>query len=141
MSDFTILLDSSKTNQPSDNFEVYFSNPINLNGIPHEIGLKKLSTWFSWFNVSTEYANKQLRYSHNGGVNFTIITIPPGNYNISQLETAIHDLMKINTHFNSTINGDVFDINFLPNYSTLKLYIALTNNYRVHFSHGNTYHL
>jgi hypothetical protein len=134
MSDFVLLLDSSKTPQDSDNFEINFNSPIRFNGIPHEVALKQIATWFTWFNINTEYGNNIFKYSPDSGANWFTETIPSGNYSVSQLEEAIHTLMENNTHVN--VDG-TYDINLIPNYSTIKLYIELKGTFQVDLTVGN----
>lgn len=134
MSDFVILLDSSKTTQTSDNFEIYFNSPVRFNGIPHEVALKQIATWFTWFNINPEYGNNIFKYSPDNGVNWFTETIPSGNYSLTQLEDAIHDLMKNNTHVNV---DETYNINLIPNYSTIKLYIELLGDFQIDLTVGN----
>jgi hypothetical protein len=142
MSDFTILMDSSKTTQTSDNFEIYLNQPIKLKGVPHEVGMVSLFTWYTWFNISADYSNNTFKYSPDGGLNWSTETIPSGNYTIDQLEDAIHALMKANGDVTDPDTPDeAYDINFAPNYSTVKLYIELTNSYQIDFTVGNLYTL
>lgn len=138
MSNFVVMLDSSKTSQNSDNFQINFNQPIKFNGVPHEVGLRLLSTWFTWFNVSADYGNNIFKYSNDSGFTWETATIPSGNYSIDQLEDAIHQLMEANGDV--TIDGGTgvktYDINLAPNYSTIRLYLELTNGFQVDFTAG-----
>lgn len=139
--DIPLLIDSSKLpNQDSDNFEVFFQNPIELDGIPHEIALKQLATWYTWFNIhDTEYDNHRFRYYNND--TWQTINIPNGNYTVDQLQDAIHVGMKENGDVNvDSITGEeTFNINLIPNYSTIKLFIEVKDSFEVDLTVGNLY--
>lgn len=137
--DFYMLLDSSQTTQKSDDFTISFPDKISFNGIPHEIGVTQLATWFTWFNIHPDYNNQTFKYSNDGGVTWFTMTIPAGNYSMTQLEDAIHDLMKSNGHVtvDPITANETYDINFLPNYSTIRLYIEILGAFQLDLTVGN----
>lgn len=142
MADLTLLLDSSKTNQTSDDFEIFLNRPIELKGLPHEVGMTSLFTWFTWFNIhDVDYDNHRFRY-FNSTIWETII-IPNGNYNAEQLEEAIHKGMKDNVDVTiDPISGEeTYNINFSPNYSTLKMLMEVTAGYKVDLTLGKIHNL
>ena len=84
-----ITLDSSTiNNQNSDDFTVDFSSPLKVIDGIHEIGLIKCNLWYSFFNVSDDFNNRIIRYTNNAA-QIRTVTIPSGNYTITQLNTYL----------------------------------------------------
>lgn len=138
MSDLCFLLDSSIQSQPSDDFEIFLNSPITMKGIPHEVALINFSGWFSFFNIDGPgYGNNIFRYSANSGGSFTDATIPNGNYNLEQLQTAVQLLLHDAGHFTTVDGIDTYPVNFTPNFSTQRLYIELDATYQIDFTSGN----
>ena len=84
-----ISLESSQTNQPSHNFLVNYSN-FELDGEnEYEIGLIQGSIWYSWYNISSEFNNNQLRYSADNGSTFNTVTFDDGIYSVNAINDRI----------------------------------------------------
>lgn len=129
-----IKLDSSTSNQPSHNFTVNFTNLELEKNATYEIGLVRASVWYSFHNISSEFNNNTLEYSHNGGTNWNTITFSNGIYSVDAINQYVQAKLLQNNHYN-TVNGiNTYDITIAPNYTTLKVDIILTNNFQVRFN-------
>ena len=131
-SGFPLFLDSSKlTNARSQDFSISFSPPLILGNDLYELALNKAFIWYSFYNISPEYNNTTSSYSPDNGVTYKPLNILPGQYSIEQLNDRIHSIMKANGDYTVTVNGDVYDINITADFSTLKIQISISNNYRL----------
>ena len=111
-----------------EDFSVRFTPPIELDkNSTHEVAVDKVSMTYSWHNISPNYDNNTLKYSHDNGSTWTTVTFPNGMYSYSDLDDYLHQTMKTNTH----INGDKYDINIIFVLTTYKVIIELTNNYQI----------
>jgi hypothetical protein len=97
----------------------------------YELALNKAFIWYSFYNISPEYNNTTSSYSPDNGVTYKPLNILPGQYSIEQLNDRIHSIMKANGDYTVTVNGDVYDINITADFSTLKIQISISNNYRL----------
>ena len=113
-------------NGSSHDFNINFSNLglIHDANTKHEIALISYSLWYSWYNVSVALANNLFKY-YNGTTNRTL-TIPNGQYGVSDLNSLIKNLILG--------QGDDPDaITISGNYNTLKVDIIITGSYTVTF--------
>lgn len=95
----TIILNSTNIVPGSQNSQFYYNFP---GGGVHfqkdEIAVSNISIFYSWFNInSTLYNNNVFQYYWQG-VPFTV-TIPTGNYQISQLNDYLQFVMIQNNHY------------------------------------------
>ena len=74
--------------------------------------------------------NNKFRYSPNGST-WVDLTLPPGAYNIIDINAGIKRLIKTKGH-------DPDNITIEPDYNTLKSRIILANNYQVAFQDKNS---
>lgn len=95
------------------------------------LGLKNYSLWYSWFNISTENNNNVFRYSRDAGASYSDLVIPNGNYSLDNLNTKINALIF-------TDGGVKGNIEFTPNYNTLRVELRLASGYHVDFIPNNT---
>jgi len=124
-----VVLDSSTIpNQNSDDFTIDFSSPLRVIEGIHEIGLIKCNLWYSFFNVSDDFNNRIIRYTNNVA-QIRTVTIPSGNYTITQLNTYLSASM--------IAKGDTASIIIEPNYSTLKVKITISNGYSLDLTASN----
>ena len=77
--------------------------------------------WYSWHNITS--SNNKFFYSPDG-VAARLLSIPPGSYNIEDLNNEIKYLMKQR-------RDDKNNITITPNFNTLKSRIELENDYIV----------
>lgn len=139
---FLLNLDSSfaPTGQSitkTDDFEIKFNDALFM---PNnwEVALIKSNLWYSWYNVSDEKSNNIIRY-YNGTLYRPNITIPNGQYSVSDLNDAIHTELKNNGDFTLLGSTEVYDINLVPNFATGKVRIEITNGYRLDLSLSDIY--
>ena len=124
-----LTLDSSTTTQAAEDFTIQFVPPLVLEtGNTYEIALIKANLWNSWYNISAAQNNRTLRY-YNGSI-WRTTTIPDGQYNIENLDTQIKYIMKSFGDY-TAISGDTYYINLIPNYSTGKVAIGISNSYQL----------
>jgi len=139
---YPITLDSDKLNQRPNDFRCVFNQPLFLGDRRWEIALIKLFTWYSWFNISASlYQNNTFRYSTDSGSTWKTVTIDDGQYSISQLNDKIHFYMFQNGDYNTTSTGFSYEINLIPDFSTLKIYLSLGTTYRIDLSVSELYYL
>ena len=107
----TLFLDSSSASGVSSNFTVYFKPPIEL-GVAktYELALISANIRYSLYNITAK--NNQFRYRPDGSV-WVNLAVPPGTYNIVDINAEIKRLVKAKGH-------DQDNISITPNYNTLK---------------------
>ena len=76
--------------------------------IKHEMAVNRILMTCSWHNSMPGYENKTIKYSVDGGVNWTIITFVNGMYSYTDLEDFIHEYMRKQGHVKS---DKTFEIN------------------------------
>jgi len=127
-----INLESSGKAQ-THNFVVDFNNFELDPESQYECGLIQASLWYSWYNISSAFGNNQLRYSPNSGTNFYDVDFDDGIYSVQAIEEKLHSVMKANNHY-SVVNGiDTFNISIVPNYTSGKVRVEVSNNYQLDF--------
>ena len=118
MFETVLFLDSA--GQPCQNFTTYFNENIVLDPKKkYKIALINAFLWHSWFNVTE---NNNIFVYKKAGRTF-MITIPPGAYNIPDLNNAIKQF--------SNTEGVTIE----PNYNTLRCKITLAAGYEIDFTH------
>ena len=124
----TWFFDSEQVNNGvSQNFTVPFSPPIQLDsGKRYEVGLISADIWYSWFNITSN--NNLLAHQTPAERHvWKTITIPPGAYNIKDIDKEIKEQVRV--------NGDNPDsISLTPNFNTLKSEFILKGGYYVDLS-------
>mgnify|MGYP000467609190 CR=1 FL=1 len=118
-------------NLKSSSGRTSFVQPIELK---KELSYKVAVTQFSVFNMPqlVNSSNNQLRYSKDAGVTWKNVSIPPGAYQYTELNTSIEGLL--------TTNGDWIEnaIVIGVNEPLGKFTITLATNYRIDFSISNS---
>ena len=77
-----------------------------------ELALNQIAFWYSWFNIKASYGNNtfSIIWPTNSGTTTYTITIPDGNYEVSDLNNEMHKQMQvqglyfINTNYNPPVN-------------------------------------
>ena len=137
MSILLALSSSNRSRGVTDDYFIDFPQAISLEqkpGYQWLVSVHRISTFFSFYNISTDYGNNVLRYSPNNGVTWKNITITGGQYSFTQLDSVINSLI--------VANGDVANnINILANFSELKFILKVTAPYQVDLSFGNLYQI
>jgi hypothetical protein len=133
MSNKRITLDSTVANATETaNFAVRFSIPISLEGLKWNIALCKLTTYYSWYNISAAIGNNTFVYN-NGSVDRTL-TLEDGTYMFEELVSQIQDLMVALGDYTVVSGQNVFDINFSLDPSDGFVTVLLTNGYSIDFT-------
>ena len=128
MTSIPLFFDSRKGQGKSENFTTAFNPPLELDiQKNYEISLINCQMWYSWHNITN--VNNTLFYTTDK--RGKQIIIPPGSYNIEDLNKEIKHLIEQ--------KGDNKEsITILPNYNTLKSRIELKNNYGIDFRIPNS---
>ena len=128
-----LTIDSSVVNNvTSEDFTVKFSTPIRLNG-EWEMALIKANLWYSFYNVSSANNNNIITYVNASSVSHTL-TIPSGNYTITQINSILQQFMNTNGDVSVVSGLESYAINILPNTSTLRVDVILTNGFKLDLS-------
>ncbi len=131
---FTAIFSSDqRASGSTHDFQIQFNPTLDLSSADrYEVAVQSINTWYSHYNISDDYNNRTLKYSSNGGVSYTTITIPAGNYSALDLISEISSLI--------TASGGVSaNVIILANFNTQKFEFVLANNYRLNFDTGNLY--
>ena len=111
-----------------EDFVIKFTPSLQLDTkMKHQVAVDQISMTYSWHNISPNYGNNTVKYSHDKGVNWTTVTFPNGMYSYSDLNDYLHQTMKVNGH----VKDDKYDINIVFVLTTYKVIIELTNNYQI----------
>jgi len=138
MSSFPLKLDSSTLTQNADDFTINFPQAIELNtsqndAMYYEIALVTADLWYTWHNITADYQNNTFRY-YNGSV-WREITLPNGNYEVSDLDDYLRDQMDTNSDYTTNAAGErVYSIKISPNAVTTKVVITISNSYQIDLS-------
>ena len=129
----TLFFDSKKCCGSSENFTSHFNPPLELDASKnYQVCLINASMWYSWYNINNE--NNKFKY-YNGST-WKIIGIPPGAYNIVDIDSNLKHNMKQNGDWDTT--NDKSYISITPNYNTSKSMVELQNGYKVNFTIDNS---
>lgn len=127
---------TSTSREKSHDFKQEFGNFVlpGDNEVRYEMALVSGNLWYSWYNISSTLNNNIFQYSivENGlDVSYQVI-MQNGLYDMVQIKTLIQNGMNSTGH-----NADHIDIE--PNYSTGRVEITLSNDYKVRFDHNLLY--
>ena len=114
-------------NKPGD-FTITYTNPIILDpNRQYEIGLNRIiSMSFTWFNVTKELNNQKIRYSSDGGANWTELILHAGVYNYIDFNSYLKD--KIRT---GSTNYPSYPITLEFDDTIFRTIITLAQNYQL----------
>jgi hypothetical protein len=116
-------------------FTKTFNPPIQLNKKKsYEMALVNLETYYSIPNITSK--NNSFRYSPDGGVNWFVIAIPTGSYDIEDINDVIQRGMKANDHWDEA--NEEYYLSILANPNTMKAILNVENNYVVNFKSANS---
>ena len=129
MTSIPLFFDSRKGQGKSEDFITSFNPPLQLDiKKSYEMSLINAQIWYSWHNITS--SNNKFFYSPDG-VAARLLSIPPGSYNIEDLNNEIKYLMEQR-------RDDKNNITITPNFNTLKSRIELKNDYIVDFRIPNS---
>lgn len=97
MSINTIIL-NQQLNSSSQNNTIQLTLPSPFFATDIEIALMNAYFYYSWFNVTTKFANKTFSYKWIDGITYNI-TLPDGFYTISDLNGYLQFVMSSNGHY------------------------------------------
>lgn len=125
-----ISLSSDTTN--ANNFTTYFNPPIE-NGLSHDLCLLNANLWFTSVNLE----DKTLLWSSNGGSSYNTISIPTGNYTVSDVDNLLKtaQLNASVTDVDSVTGERIYGIRLVNNYNTNRIDIQIDNT----VGSGNTF--
>ena len=118
---------NKNSNKPSD-FTIKYTNHIILDpNRQYEIGLNRIiSMSFTWFNVTRELNNQKIRYSSDGGNNWTELIFNPGVWNYVDFNNFLKDNTKTGTSSNP-----VYPISLEFDDTIFRTIITLAQNYQL----------
>lgn len=105
----TLVADAATQSNTSD-FTIKFYPNIELNGIDHEVCLKNITLYNSWYNISAALGNNTLRY-HNS-IAWKVITLDDGAYTVDSFNSFVQAQMLANGDCTPIGLTNVFDISF-----------------------------
>jgi hypothetical protein len=135
---------STSTGTPDD-FTVNFIETINLDDATNvsgkdtiwEVALHKSNCWYSWYNISAAKGNNIMTYD-NGVAADKTVTIPDGQYTLTQINQVLQDFMEAEGDFTVGASGDnEYHIVISPNFSTLRTRIVIDNSYEFDMTIGD----
>ena len=111
-----ITVDSSTlpTQNPSE-LRVNVNPPIILPNLAFEVGMSRINTWYTHYNITAVLLNNTFRYSNDNASTWVDIVIPDGIYSMENIDTYIHSQLKVNGDTTTDGSGnDVFPITIQP---------------------------
>ena len=93
----------------------------------HEIAVDTVMMTYSWHNISENLGNNKIKYTHDGGANWTTITFVDGMYSYEDINNYINQYMIREKH----ATKDKYPINIQFILSSYRVIIELDNNYQV----------
>ena len=120
-------------NKPSD-FMIKYTNPIILDpNRQYEIGLNRIiSMSFTWFNITSELKNQKIRFSSDGGNNWTDLVLNPGVWNYVDFNNFLKDNTKTGTASNPS-----YPISLEFDDTIFRTIITLAQNYQLDLTRSN----
>ena len=108
-----------------DHFTVKFTPALDLpTNQKHSLALDQLSMTYSWHNITPEYNNNTVKYSHDGGKNWSTVKFSNGMFSYDDLNTFLADTIKQYAHDPKNIT-----ITFVL--TTYKCLVELKNGYQL----------
>ncbi len=120
--DFSFVLSSNTSDFTTD-----ISPPLQLKSDRWVVGLIDFASYNSIYNITA--ANNIFTYSSNNGSTWNTLTLAPGAYEITDINTTVQMIMSLVT---------TTKIDILANSTTLGSVIIVPTNYKVDFTVGNS---
>lgn len=124
-----IITSEGQTN--THDFTVRMQSPIDLQGLKWNLSLHQLTTYYSWWNISSGLGTNIFKY-FNGLVNRTL-TLEEGQYSFVTLVDHIHDKMIALGDYTAG-TPPLFDVNFEMDLSDGFVTMLLANGDTVDFT-------
>ena len=116
-----------------------YSNPINLEG-DYDVAVVSYSVWNTINNISAASGTNKFYYSTTNAGAFTEITLPDGNYNVTDIAAQIAQIVTQNGHDPDKLILTglpyLYKCQFILHYDPLDV-----DSYRVSFTNPNSYGL
>ena len=127
MAKTVIFLDSKKGKGESSNFTIKLNPPVILDpNRDYMVALVSSDLWYSWYNVTG--GNNNFKYYN--GEKWVTIKVPPGAYNIKDINIEIKNRISDNDD-----NEDAITLS--ANFNTSKTILRIRDNYKVDFNIDN----
>ena len=120
--------------EKSTKFSTIFNPPISLKGVPHEIALVSLETYYSYPNINEE--NNVFTYSSDDGATWKTITLPKGSYTLGAIQKEIKRGMRENDDYDE--ENETYPISVLGNVNTFQIVLKINEKYVVDFNVKNS---
>jgi len=128
MANTRLTLNSSNVpNSSPQDFTTVFATPLHLDG--YELAVESIGLSFSWFNISAALGNNLIGYGTSIGGALTTLTIPDGEYGLSDINTFLQTSINL-------AGGTGTNITLAANINTLKTNITLAGNYYLDLTQG-----
>jgi len=125
-----LIILTSKNQTDTGEYTIRFSRPFDLRSLKWNASVGKISTYFSWFNISS--SNNVFKYN-NGSIDRTL-TLETGCYSFQSLVEHIHDKMTALGDFTLVDGIATFSINFELDLSDGDVSMLLSDSYTVDFT-------
>ena len=103
MNSITVTNETNTTKTAINEIRIDFpSNGLVLRN--HEVALNRLDLYHSWYNISTNFNNKQFAYIYNG-TSYNV-TMPDGFYDYTDIDYFMKQTMSDNGHYMLDQNGE-----------------------------------
>ena len=114
-------------NKPGD-FTIRYTNPIILDpNRQYELGLDRIvSMSFTWFNITQTLNNQKIRFSSDGGGNWTELILNPGVWNYVDFNNFIKEETRT-----GTANNPSYPITIEFDDTIFRTIITLAQNYQL----------
>ena len=124
----------------TSDFTVQFQNAFNFsNGSDFYLSVNKLSTWYSYPNISA--ANGTNIFTYSDGTTTYNHTIPDGIYDSEDLTNVIHSFMFDDGHYTGVAPDYVFPIRITANVNIGKFLFEIDAPYSIDFTTSSLYRL
>lgn len=125
----TVQSTGDVTQAPTLNSTILTKFPVVQSVQRCRLSLSALSVYYSWFNITADYGNNILQYTWPTGSSSTTytVTIPDGNYSISDLSSYLQYVMVQNgTYLIDSSGNNVFYLSFVSNPTYYRVTLTAT---------------
>ncbi len=122
--------DYHKVNNNIAELELDFKQPLEISKKGHYIKLMLAKIPLTFENIKASLTNTTLRYSINDGVGYSVITIPAGLYEFSQIWEEIAYQIQKNGHLEyDSFNNPIYPFRIGVNEATGKGQVVIDNTH------------
>ena len=121
------------TSRPDD-FKIKLNPSINFSdNMDHKFAMHKISMWYSWHNIRSDYNNNKIKYSADGGSTWKPIKFDDGSYDYDDINEVIHKTLENNgdSHSESDKNSEKENITMIYVLTLQKVLVALTKDFQL----------